>query len=99
MRLQLRQFEADRQERSRALADAHQQLAGAADRRRLATQSILNATSEAAFLYLTKDALAGAIAELNLRHRQLTAQRSTLARTAQDEATGPRSAPRQTPQT
>ncbi|MHB8970620.1 MAG: chromosome segregation protein SMC [Pirellulaceae bacterium] len=78
MRLQLQQFEVDRQERSRTLVDAHQQLAGAADRRRAATRSILAATSELALLYLHKDALTREIAELSLRQRQLTSQRSTL---------------------
>ena len=54
MRLQLRQFEADQQERSRALADAQRQLASAADRRRVAVQSVLQATSELALLYLAQ---------------------------------------------
>ncbi|MHB8866521.1 MAG: coiled-coil domain-containing protein, partial [Pirellulaceae bacterium] len=78
LRSQLGQFEVDQQERSRALADAQLQLAAAADRRRLATQHLLAATSDTALLYLLKEALAGEITELNLQYRQRTSLRSTL---------------------
>ena len=79
MRLQLRQFEADQQERSRALADAQRQLASAADRRRVAVaEHRSQATSELALLYLDKDALAGEIAATQPSGiAQLAAQRAS----------------------
>ena len=79
MRLQIRQFEIDQQERSRALAEAQQQLTSAEGRCQASLQLILSATTEVAALYLQKDALTCEIRERQHSHRQNSAQRATLS--------------------
>ncbi len=78
-RLQLRQLESDGRERARALADVRQRLASGVARRRDTLQSILDATSDTAGLYLVKDALAEEIAAREAQHRGLVAERAELA--------------------
>ncbi len=81
-RAQLRQFEQDRQERHRAIADGQDQLSQSLGRVRDSEQRILAAESQLAELYLRKDAMkVETVAQVNRResHRQERA-------TAVDEA-------------
>ncbi len=87
MRLQLRQFEADQQERSRALADAQQQLTSAADRRRVAVQSVLAGHLRTGrCCTCTKTPWRREIANAPSAISELVSQRAHLGRTVESQA-------------
>ena len=71
------------------------QLASAADRRRGAVQSMLQATSELAVLYLDKDALATEIVQHTAQHSRTGRPAGPARRTTQDQAARPRAGARQ----
>lgn len=78
LKLQIRQFEIDQQERARALTEALQQQAAAEGRCQSSLQMILSATTEVATIYLQKETLTNDIRDRQRDHRQHSAQRAIL---------------------